>query len=58
MLVFFCRSVQKESVSVVSNKSGKDLETAKMFENKNKVLDNFHSDASTWGTAGLNQQVC
>ncbi|XP_022894936.1 uncharacterized protein LOC111409184 [Olea europaea var. sylvestris] len=51
-------SVQKESVSVVSNKSGKDLETAKMFENKNKVLDNFHSDASTWGTAGLNQQVC
>ncbi|CAI9777467.1 unnamed protein product [Fraxinus pennsylvanica] len=50
-------SIRTESVSAVSNKSGKDLETAKMFENKNKVLDNFHSDASTWGAAGLNQQV-
>ncbi|KAL2528527.1 hypothetical protein Fot_21128 [Forsythia ovata] len=49
-------SLQTESVSVVSN-SGKDLEIAKMVENKNKVLDNFQSAASTWGTAGINQQV-
>ncbi|CAA2995762.1 Hypothetical predicted protein [Olea europaea subsp. europaea] len=50
-------SVQTELVSVVSNKSGNDLETAKMFENKNKVLDNFQLAASTWSTAGLNRQV-
>ncbi|CAI9763293.1 unnamed protein product [Fraxinus pennsylvanica] len=50
-------SVQTEPVSVVSNESGDDLETVKMFENKNKILDNFQSAASTWGTAGLNQQV-
>lgn len=58
MLLYFCRSVQTELVSVVSNKSGNDLETAKMFENKHKVLDNFQSAASTWSTAGLNRQVC